>query len=63
MLFAGNGLVVDQGQVFALLERRVKSGDWDDRPGGLQTGCRPGVERETDSVLVFDLLKVHGGVG
>jgi hypothetical protein len=60
MLFAGDRLVVDQGQVFALLERRVQSGNRDDCPGGLQTGCRPSVERETDSVLVFDFLKVHG---
>lgn len=60
MLFAGDGLVVDQRQILAFLEGGVKSSDGNDSSGGFDAGCRPGIEGEADSVLVLDFLKVHG---
>lgn len=60
VLLACNGLVVDQRQVLALLERGVQGGDGHDCPRGLEAGRGPRIEREADSILVFDFLKVHG---
>jgi len=59
VLLAGDGLVVDQRQVLALLERRVQGSDRDHGPGRVQPRGGPGIEREADSVLVFNLFEVH----
>lgn len=60
VLLAGNRLIVDQWQVLTLLERCVKGSDWHNSPGGLDARCRPGVEREADSVLILNFLEIHG---
>lgn len=63
VLFAGDGLVVNQGQVLAFFERGVECGDGDNSAGGLDARGWPGVEGEADSILVLDFLEVHGDLG
>lgn len=60
MLFAGDRLIVNQGQVLALLQRSVQGCNGDHSAGGIQTGGWPSIEGEADSILILDFFKVHG---
>lgn len=60
MLLTGDRLIVNQGQVLALLQRSVQGCNRDYSAGGIQTGGWPGIEGEADSILILDFFKVHG---